>query len=172
MKEDIITYKWPPWSRRPTAACLSCIAIPRRYGGEPQKRNDVRRYVWGALTAVAVSLAIVGFTHGSGTNPSYSFLLTDWVRRPDMVSQCMIGLNRGTNPQDQDVWKAMGIKDPQHCPTSAGFAIAMKDSGPGNAHFSRNLVDHVRGRIFESHAVILSYGRRLSSLERVAQLPQ
>jgi hypothetical protein len=88
----------------------------RRNGGEPQKRDDVRRYVWGALTAVAVSLAIVGFTHVSGTNPSYSFLLTDWIRRPDMVSQCMIRLNRGTNPQDQDMWKAMGIKDPATLP--------------------------------------------------------
>jgi hypothetical protein len=29
-----------------------------------------------------------------------------------MVSQCMIRLNRGSNPQDQDVWKAMGITDP------------------------------------------------------------
>ena len=51
-----------------------------------------------------------------GHESSYSFLLTDWVRRPDMVSQCMIGLNRGTNPQDQDVWKAMGIKDPSTLP--------------------------------------------------------
>src|SRR5271170_7657382 len=76
--------------------------------GKPLKRNDVRRYVWAALAAVAVSLAIVGFIHVSGTNPSYSFLLTDLIRRPDMVSQCMIRLTRGTNPQDQDVWKAMG----------------------------------------------------------------
>jgi hypothetical protein len=78
----------------------------------PWEKNEVRRYVWGALTAVVVSLTIVGFTHGSGRNTSYSFLLTDWLRRPNMVSQCMIGLNQATNPQDQDVWKAMGIKDP------------------------------------------------------------
>jgi hypothetical protein len=83
---------------------------------EPRERNDVRRYLWAALAAVAVSLAIVGFTHVSGTNPSDSFLLTDWLRRPDMVSQCMIRLNRGPNPQDQDVWKAMGVKDPATLP--------------------------------------------------------
>jgi hypothetical protein len=88
----------------------------RERRGKPQKRNEVRSYVWAALTAAAVSLAIVGFTHVSGTNPSYSFLLTDWIRRPDMVSQCMIRLNQGTNPQDQDVWKAMGIKDPATLP--------------------------------------------------------
>jgi hypothetical protein len=77
----------------------------------------VSRYVvWGAFAAVAVSLAIVGFTAGAGTNPSYSFLLTDWIRRPDMVSQCMIRLNRGSNPQDQDVWKAMGVTDPAMLP--------------------------------------------------------
>jgi hypothetical protein len=33
-----------------------------------------------------------------------------------MVNQCMIGLNRGPNPQDQDVWKAMGVKDPATLP--------------------------------------------------------
>ena len=47
--------------------------------------------------------------------PTHSSL-TDWIRRPDMVSQCMIRLNRGTNPQDQDVWKAMGIRDPATLP--------------------------------------------------------
>jgi hypothetical protein len=76
----------------------------------------VRAYVWGALTAVAVSVAIVGFTHRSGANLPYSFLLTDWIGRPDMVSQCMIRLSRGTNPQDQDVWEAMGITDPATLP--------------------------------------------------------
>jgi hypothetical protein len=76
----------------------------------------VRRYGCGALAAIVVSLAIVGFTSGVGTNPSYSFLLTDWIQRPDMVSQCMMRLNRGSNPQDQDVWKAMGIADPAMLP--------------------------------------------------------
>jgi hypothetical protein len=72
----------------------------------------VKGLVWAALIAVAVSLAIAGFSRLRGPIASYSFLLTDWVNRPDMVSQCMIRLNRGPNPQDQDVWKAMGIKDP------------------------------------------------------------
>jgi hypothetical protein len=68
--------------------------------------------VWAALIAVVVALATVRFTHLTAPIASYSFLLTDWVSRPDMVSQCMIRLNRGPDPQDQGVWKAMGIKDP------------------------------------------------------------
>jgi hypothetical protein len=72
----------------------------------------VKRLVWAALIAAVVSLAIVRFTHLADPIASYSFLLTDWISRPDMVSQCTIRLNRGPNPQDQDVWKAMGIKDP------------------------------------------------------------
>jgi hypothetical protein len=76
----------------------------------------VKRYVWAALAAVAVSLAIVGVTGGAGANLSYSFLLTDWIRRPDMVSQWMNRLSGGANPQDQDVWRAMGIKDPATLP--------------------------------------------------------
>jgi hypothetical protein len=78
----------------------------------PSGRNDVKFYVSAALIAVAVSLAIVRFTHVTDRITFYSFLLTDWNSRPGMVSQCMIGLNRGPNPQDQDLWKAMGIKDP------------------------------------------------------------
>ena len=72
----------------------------------------MKGYVWAALLAVVVALAIVKVTHVTDPIASYSFLLTDWVSRPDMVSQCVIKLNRGPNPQDQDVWKAMGIKDP------------------------------------------------------------
>jgi len=72
----------------------------------------VKAYVWGALIAVVALLAIVLFTHVTRPIASYSFLLTDWINRPDMVSQCMIGLNRGPNPQDQEVWKATGIQDP------------------------------------------------------------
>jgi hypothetical protein len=73
----------------------------------------VKGSVWAALIAVViVSLAIVRFTHVTDPIASYSFLLTDWISRPDMASQCMIGLDRGPTPQDQDVWKAMGIKDP------------------------------------------------------------
>lgn len=72
----------------------------------------MKGYVWGALGVVAVSLAIVLFTRGTPPVASYSFLLTDWFSRPDMVSQCMSGLNRGPNPQDQEVWKAMGVQDP------------------------------------------------------------
>jgi hypothetical protein len=72
----------------------------------------VKGLVWAAVFAVVVSLAIVRFTHLADPITSYSFLLTDWISRPDMVSQCTIRLNRGPNPQDQDVWKAMGIKDP------------------------------------------------------------
>jgi hypothetical protein len=72
----------------------------------------VKVYVWGALIAVGMSVAIVRVTHVMDPIASYSFLLTDWISRPDMVSQCVIRLNRGPNPQDQDVWKAMGIRDP------------------------------------------------------------
>jgi hypothetical protein len=74
----------------------------------------VKGYVWGALIAVVFvsPLAIVRFTHVTDPIASYSFLLTDWISRPDMVNQCMVGLHRGPTPQDQDVWKAMGIKDP------------------------------------------------------------
>jgi hypothetical protein len=93
-------------------ACnLRCIDAPTPLS-LPSGRNDVKGYVWAALIAVVVSLAIVTFTHVTDPIASYSFLLTDWISRPDMVSQCMIRLNRGPNPQDQDVWKAMGIKDP------------------------------------------------------------
>jgi hypothetical protein len=101
---------------RPARARRGAIPKSLERRGQSRERNEVRRYVWVALTAVAVSLAIVGFAHVSGTSPSYSFLLTDWIRRPDMVSQCMIRLNRDTNPQDQDVWKAMGVKDPATLP--------------------------------------------------------
>src|ERR1700753_3328555 len=76
------------------------------------ERRDVRGLLWTALIAVVVSLAIVRFTHLTDPIASYSFLLTDWNSRPDMVSQCMIRLNRGPDAQDQDVWKAMGIQDP------------------------------------------------------------
>lgn len=72
----------------------------------------MKGYLWATLIAVVVSLAIVGFTHMWEPIASYSFLLTDWISRPDMVSQCMIKLNQGPSPQDEDVWKAMGIKDP------------------------------------------------------------
>ena len=72
----------------------------------------MKGYVWATLIAVVVSLAIVGFTHMSGPIASQSFLLTDWFSRPEMVSQCMSRLNRGPNPRDEDVWKAMGIEDP------------------------------------------------------------
>lgn len=82
----------------------------------PRERDEVKLYIWVALATVTVSLAIVGFTSGAGANLSDSFLLTDWIRRPDMVSHCMIRLNGGTNPQDQDVWKAMGIRDPATLP--------------------------------------------------------
>jgi hypothetical protein len=72
----------------------------------------VKYYVWAALIVVVVSLGIVRFTHVTDAVASYSFLVTDWISRPDMVNQCMIGLNRGPNQQDHDVWKAMGIEDP------------------------------------------------------------
>lgn len=72
----------------------------------------MKGYIWASLIAVVVLLAIVRFTYVTVPIASYSFLLTDWIRRPDMVSQCMIRLNRGPDPQDQDVWKAMGIQDP------------------------------------------------------------
>ncbi len=72
----------------------------------------MKGYVWAALIAVVMSLAIVGFTYKTRPIASYSFLLTDWVSRPDIVSQCMVGLNRGPNPQDQAVWTAMGVQDP------------------------------------------------------------
>jgi hypothetical protein len=72
----------------------------------------VKGYVWAALIAAVVSVAVVGFTQMTRPIASYSFLLTDWISRPDMVNQCMTGLNRGPNPQDQDVWKAVGIQDP------------------------------------------------------------
>jgi hypothetical protein len=68
--------------------------------------------MWGAVGAGMVSLAIVLSVRGTLPIAPYSFLLTDWFSRPDMVSQCMLGLNRGPNPQDQAVWKAMGIEDP------------------------------------------------------------
>jgi hypothetical protein len=90
---------------------LRCIHAPTPLS-LPSGRNNVKGYVWAALIAVVVSLAIVTFTHVTDPITSYSFLLTDWISRPDMVSQCMIRLNRGPDPQDQDVWKAMGIKDP------------------------------------------------------------
>lgn len=72
----------------------------------------MKRYVWAALIVVVVSLAVVRFTHVVEMVSSHSFLLTDWISRPDMVSQCMVKLNEGPNPQDHDVWKAMGIRDP------------------------------------------------------------
>ena len=68
--------------------------------------------VWAALIAVVVALAIVRFTHLTDPIVSYSFLLTDWISRPDMVTQCTSRLNRGPDPQDQEVWKSMGIQDP------------------------------------------------------------
>jgi hypothetical protein len=72
----------------------------------------VKGFIWAALVVVVASLAIHRFAHATDSISSYSFLLTDWVNRPDMVSQCMIKLNQGPNAQDQDVWKAMGINDP------------------------------------------------------------
>jgi hypothetical protein len=72
----------------------------------------VKNYLWAAFIAVVVSVAIVRFAHVWAPIASYSFLLTDWISRPDMVSQCIIKLNRGSDPQEQDVWKAMGIEDP------------------------------------------------------------
>ena len=90
--------------------------FPVGMAGVPWEKSEVRRYAWGALGAVAVLLTVVVFTHGWGPNLSNSFLLTDWIRRPNMVSQCMIGLNRAADPLDQDVWKAMGIKDPATLP--------------------------------------------------------
>jgi hypothetical protein len=68
--------------------------------------------VWAAVIAVVALVAFVGFVYLTDPIASYSFLLTDWNSRPDMVSQCMTRLSRGPDPQDQDVWKAMGIKDP------------------------------------------------------------
>ncbi len=54
----------------------------------------MKGYVRGALGAVVVvALAIVLFARGTLPMASYSFLLTDWFSRPDMVSQCMAGLN-------------------------------------------------------------------------------
>jgi hypothetical protein len=76
-------------------------------------RNDVKGYAWAAIISVAaVSVAIVRFTHVADPIASYSFLVTDWISRPEMVSQCMMRLNQGPNPQDQELWKAMGITDP------------------------------------------------------------
>jgi hypothetical protein len=103
--------------RHSTMDCISCIDFPiaRTAGtGRPGApgRNDVKGYVWAACVAVVVALAIVRFTHVMDPIAYYSFLLTDLINRPAMVSQCMIGLNRVPNPQDQAVWKAMGIKDP------------------------------------------------------------
>jgi hypothetical protein len=72
----------------------------------------MKRYVWAAVFAVVVLAAVARFTLVTDPIASYSFLLTDWVSRPVMVSQCMIRLNRGPNPQDQEVWEAMGITDP------------------------------------------------------------
>jgi hypothetical protein len=72
----------------------------------------VKGLAWAALIAVVVSLAIARVTHLTDPIASYSFLLTDWLSRPDMVSQCMIRLNQGPSPQDQVVWNAMGIQDP------------------------------------------------------------
>jgi hypothetical protein len=81
-------------------------------GTEQPEKMSVKVYVCVALIAVVVSLSIVRFTHVTDPIASYSFLLTDWMGRPEMVSQCMVGLDRGPNPQDQDVWKAMGVEDP------------------------------------------------------------
>jgi hypothetical protein len=72
----------------------------------------MNRRGWAAVIAVVALAAIVGFTHLTDPIVSYSFLLTDWYSRPDMVNQCMTRLDRGPDPQDQVVWKAMGIQDP------------------------------------------------------------
>ncbi len=72
----------------------------------------MKGYLWAALIIVVMSLAIVRLIYVTGPITSYSFLLTDWISRPSMVSQCMIKLNQGPDPQDQAVWRAMGIKDP------------------------------------------------------------
>ena len=68
--------------------------------------------MWGALGAVMAFFAVVLLTRETLPVSAYSFLLTDWFSRPDMVSQCMTGLNRGPNPQDQEVWQAAGLQDP------------------------------------------------------------
>jgi hypothetical protein len=75
-------------------------------------RTNVKYYLWAAFIAMVMSVAIVRFAHVRDPIASYSFLLTDWISRPDMVSQCIIKLNRGPDPQEQEVWKAMGIEDP------------------------------------------------------------
>jgi hypothetical protein len=104
---------FPPHPATSTSGAGSQIAD---IAGVPWEKIEVRRYLWGTLAAVAVLLTIGGFIYGSGKTTSDSFLLTDWISRPNMVSQCMIGLDRAPNPQDQDVWKAMGIKDPTTLP--------------------------------------------------------
>jgi hypothetical protein len=72
----------------------------------------VKGFIWAAAVVVVAALAIYRFTHVTDSISSYSFLLTDLASRPDMVSQCMIKLDQGPSAQDQEVWKAMGIKDP------------------------------------------------------------
>ena len=79
---------------------------------------------WIALV-VMVALAIARFATPIS---SYFFLLTDWVNRPQMVSQCMTKLDQGSNPQDQAVWQAMGISDPAKQPYLSRLGYCYKGS--------------------------------------------